>query len=314
MRVMPLGTSSGRPRRDRNVSALAVDLGRSWLLVDCGEGTQHQLLRSPLSVHRLSAVLVTHLHGDHVLGLPGLLSSMGLEGRTAPLTVVAPTGLGDWLAATAALPILWVGFPLHLVELEASPEPGADGEPRVVAEVDGHRISTLPVRHRVPAHGYRIAAPDRPGRVDPAAARALGVPDGPDLGRLQRGESVTVAGRQVDPGQVVGPTRAGAVVTVLGDTVPCPAGVRLAQGADLLVHEATYLGSEAALAEQWMHSTAAGAAGVAAEAGARRLLVTHFSARYASVEPLVAEARARHEHADAAEELRWYEVGSDRTG
>jgi len=280
-----------------------VDLGRSWILVDCGEGTQQQIMRSPLKLSRLAAVLVTHLHGDHVLGLPGLLGTLGMEGRTAPLQLVGVDGIGRWLDVMCDLPILGIDFPLVLTELVDDTLEGSAGTPRHVADVGGFAVSALPLRHRVPAFGYRIVEPDHPGRLDVEAARALGVPDGPEMGRLQRGESVMGRHGPVLPDDAVGPERPGRVVTVLGDTTRCDASVSLARDADLLVHECTYANRDAALAEQWKHATPADAAWVASTARAGRLVINHFSARYDGPGELLAEARVDFADTVLAEEL-----------
>ncbi len=303
MRLIPFGTSSGRPTPSRNVSGLGVDLGSEWILVDCGEGTQQQVMRSPLKLSRLSAILITHLHGDHVLGLPGLLGTMGMEGRTAPLQLVGVDGIGRWLDVMCELPILGIDFPITITELVDDALAGAAGEPLHVADVGGFAVSALALRHRVPAFGYRIVEPTRRGHLDVEAARALGVTDGPDLGRLQRGETVPGRTGPVHPDQVVGPDRAGRIVTVLGDTTRCAASVSLARDADLVVHECTYANRDAALGEQWKHSTPADAAWVATTAGARRLLINHFSSRYDDPNELITEARSDFESTIAANEL-----------
>ena len=259
MRLIPFGTSSGRPTPSRNVSGLGVDLGSEWILVDCGEGTQQQVMRSPLKLSRLSAILITHLHGDHVLGLPGLLGTMGMEGRTAPLQLVGVDGIGRWLDVMCELPILGIDFPITITELVDDALAGAAGEPLHVADVGGFAVSALALRHRVPAFGYRIVEPTRRGHLDVEAARALGVTDGPDLGRLQRGETVPGRTGPVHPDQVVGPDRAG--------------------------------------------RTPADAAWVATTAGARRLLINHFSSRYDDPNELITEARSDFESTIAANEL-----------
>ena len=292
MRLIPFGTSSGRPTAARNVSGLAVDLDREWILVDCGEGTQQQIMRSPLKLSRLSAILLTHLHGDHVLGLPGLLGTMGMEARTAPLQLVGPAGVRRWLDVMCELPILGIDFPMTVLELADDTLTGAAGEPRHVVDIGGFAVSALPLRHRVPAFGYRIVEPERTGRVDVDEARRLGVTDGPDLGRLQRGETVDGTDGPVTPEQIVGPARRGRIVTVLGDTTRCDASVSLARDADLVVHECTYANRDAALGELWKHSTPADAAWVARTAGARRLMLNHFSSRYDGTSEVLAEARA----------------------
>ena len=287
------------------MSAFAVELERSWILVDCGDGTQHQVLRSPLSTARLDAILLTHLHGDHALGLPGLLSSMGLEGRERPLQIVGPLGIRDWLAATARLPLLHVEFDLDIIELD---ERDFAAEPVLAAEIADHRLEVLPLQHRVPCFGYRIDEPAHGRRVLADVARSLGVGFGPDLGRLQRGHAVTVEGRTVTPDEVLGDPRPSRSVAVFGDTRPCANGVRLARHVDLLVHEATYDVAHAELAERWTHSTTEQAAAVARDAGASRLLITHFSSRHIDSTPLVIEARRVFPATDAAVELEWVSI------
>lgn len=307
MRVIPLGTASGRPTLDRNVSATAVVRERTWILVDCGEATQHQVLRSPVRLSRLELVLITHLHGDHVLGLPGLLSSAAIEQRTEPLPIVGPVGLAGWLAATAATPMLQLPFELAVHELDEGAFAPGD-EPHHVARLDGAEVTTLPLRHRVPSFGYRIATDPRRGRLDAARAAALGVTEPTALGRLQRGETVPGDDAPVTPAQVIGPPRSGTTVAVMGDTTPCDAAVRLGRDADLLVHEATYRDREAELGRRWQHSTAGQAADIARRAGARRLLITHFSARYDGTDGLLDDARAVFPATEVAVERRPVEV------
>ncbi|MBX7069558.1 MAG: ribonuclease Z [Microthrixaceae bacterium] len=303
MRVIPLGTSSGRPTVARHVSGLAVDLGRSWILIDCGEGTQQQIMRSPLKPSRLAAILITHLHGDHVLGLPGLLGTLGMEGRTAPLQIVGVDGIGRWLDVMCDLPILGIDFPMTLTELVDDSLDGVAGEPLHVADVDGFAVYALALRHRVPAFGYRIVEPDRPGHIDIDAARRAGVTNGPDLGRLQRGESVIGSLGEVRPAQVIGPQRRGLAVTVLGDTARCDASVSLAFDADLLVHECTYANADQDLAERWKHSTPADATWVANQAGVGHLVLNHFSTRYDDPSLLLNEARTAFVNTTLANEL-----------
>lgn len=261
------------------MSGLGLDLGRSWILVDCGEGTQQQIMRSELKISRIDAVLLTHLHGDHVLGLPGLLGTMGMEGRTAPLLLVGPVGMWGWIESMLALPILGLDFDVEVVELDG---------PAALDSVAGLAVTVLPLRHRVPSFGYRFEEPQRPGRVDVEAAERLGLAPR-DLGRLQRGEAVD----GVAPEQVIGPPRRGRIVAVLGDTMYSSNSIELARDADLLVHETTYAAVDHGLCEQWMHSCTDDAARVMVEAGARHLVINHFSSRYGDLERLADEVRER---------------------
>jgi ribonuclease Z len=293
VRVVFLGTGSATPSRERNVAAMAVAFDGRTLLFDCGEGTQHQLMRSDLGMGSLEAVFITHLHGDHLYGLPGLIATLGLNGRERPLPIYGPPGLRRFLTS---LPYL--GAPYGVEVHEASDRLG-----------DGYRVMHRLLDHTVPCFGYSFLEDDRPGRFDVDAARALGVPEGPLFGALQHGSPVTLpSGRVVSPSSVVGPTRPGRRVVYCTDTRPCAASVELARGADVLVHEATYGDDMAAEAPPRGHATAADAARIAAAAGVRLLVLTHFSARYRDVEPLLAEARAIFPNTEAAADFGSFPV------
>jgi ribonuclease Z len=283
LRVTLLGTSAAQPTLRRGLSAVSVRAHRDHFLVDCGEGTQRQLLRFGAGFD-LDFVLFTHSHADHVLGIIGFLRTLAMGGRTAPLTLYGPRPFIDQrLPALVTLGGGELSFPVDYVALE-------DGQ--TVAR-DGYRVRAVTVEHRVPALGYVLEEPPRPGEFRLEQARALGIPAGPLYGRLQAGQSIALAdGRQVRPEDVLGPPRRARKLAVSGDTRPCAALARAAAGADLLIHESTFAAGELARARETGHSTAAEAAEVAALAGARELILTHFSARHDTTpEPLVAEAR-----------------------
>ena len=262
------------------MSAILVRRGGDRLLVDCGEGTQRQLLRSDIGLVDLEHVFLTHLHADHVLGLPGMLKTFGLRGREAPLTVYGPRGTRALLRALGVV-VGRVGYQLEVLELD----------PGETLDRDGYLIEAFPVAHGVAALGYALREHERPGRFDVEAADALGVPNGPARGALQRGERVVLPdGRTVEPGEVVGPARRGRSVVLTGDTAPAASVVEAAAAADVLVHEATFLADERARARETGHSTAGEAALVAREAHVGLLALTHVSARYPSTE-IVEEAR-----------------------
>jgi ribonuclease Z len=290
MELTFLGTGSAMPTRQRNVSAVVLRLPerRELWLFDCGEATQHRLLATPLRPPQIRRVFVTHLHGDHLYGLPGLLTTLSMLGVETPVDVHGPPGLKRFVDAALGVSQSWCTFELRVHELAPEGEL-ADGD---------LTVRWLPLVHGVPCFGFRVAERERTGRFDVERATALGVPAGPAFGRLKDGGEVTLPdGRVVRGAELTGPAVPGRVVTVLGDTRPCDAGVELARGADLLVHEATFGESRRQMATERGHSTAAEAAGVAARAGARRLVLTHFSARYQlggpeTVETLLAEARA----------------------
>ena len=278
--VVFLGTSASAPSAQRSPSALLVRRGGERLLFDCGEGTQRQLQRSSIGLVDLPEVFLTHLHADHFLGLPGMLKTFALRGRELPLVVYGPPGLRELFTMLRSV-IGRVPYPFELVELR-----GGD-----VLERGEYRVLVFPVAHGVLSLGYALAEADRPGRFDVATADALGVPPGPERGALQRGEAVTLAdSRIVIPSDVLGPARAGRTVLYTGDTAPSDVVRVLAEGADLLVHEATFGADEAARAAETMHSTAAQAAEVARDAGVRMLALTHVSPRYFGPD-LAGEAR-----------------------
>lgn len=298
--VIPLGVGGAMPTPTRHLSGTLVRRENRGVLMDCGEGTQLQLVRGGLTRVRLDAICITHLHGDHVFGLPGLLSTLAMLERTAPLTVVAPVGLRAFLDAAPGGP---PPFEVRHVELD-------DGFEGMVFETAHVTVEAAPLAHRVPCWGYRYAERTRPGSVDAPAARAAGLTHGDQFEALKRGETVTLAdGRTVAPDGLVGPPKPGAVFAYLLDTAPCDGAVRLARGADLVLHDATFAEADADRAADTRHSTAREAATTARDAGAGRLLLTHFSSRYRSPATLVAEAREVFPATDAAEELTAVAVG-----
>ena len=258
------GTGGSVPTARRGLPALLLRAGGERLLFDCGEGTQRQLLRS-VGLPEIDAVFLTHYHADHWLGLPGMLKTFDLRSREAPLVVYGPPGLNALMAAMRSV-IGRTAYHLELVELDRHDE----------VAFDGYVVSPFAVAHRVPAYGYAFVEDDRPGRFDAARAEELGVRPGPDFGRLQRGETVD----GVRPEQVIGDDRPGRRIVISGDTAPCQGVEAFADGADVLVHEATFLSDEAARARDTGHSTAAQAAGIARDAGVRLLALTHLSTRY----------------------------------
>jgi ribonuclease Z len=309
MKVIPLGTVSGKPTLNRNVSALAMVRDPEWLLFDCGEGTQIQAMRAGLSPSRLSAIFISHLHGDHFNGLAGYLSTMGLDRREKELVLVGPPGIRDYLDTLARLRILYVNYPLDIHEIGPRDfEAGSDGGPQPIVtsagEGKGYSVSCLPLDHRVFALGYRLEEEPRPGRFDLAQARKLGIPEGPLYGRLQAGHSVGLPdGRTIHPSEVVGPARPGKAVAYCTDTRPCETVIELGRGVDLMIHEATFTSDLTDQAREYGHSTAKQAAEAALAAGARRLLITHFSPRYTDSTPLYKEATEVFPDTLLAEEL-----------
>jgi ribonuclease Z len=283
--VILLGTSASRPTIERNVASVALVREGETLLFDCGEGTQRQMMRYGVSF-TLSDIFFTHFHADHVIGVIGLMRTMALQGRTEPLRLWGPKGAERHLKRAEQFGVDRVTFPVQIAELD----PGAAIKRR------DYSIVPFAVDHGPgPAMGYALAEDDRRGRFDPDRARELGVPEGPMWGKIHKGEPVTLPdGKVVQPSELVGPSRPGRSVVITGDTRPCEATVEAAQDANVLVHEATFGDEEADRAKETGHSTAREAAIVARRANCRRLLLTHFSARY-SRDAVELEAQARAE-------------------
>jgi ribonuclease Z len=266
---------------NRNVSAFVVQREGELLMFDCGEGTQRQMMRFGTGFS-INEIFFTHMHADHFLGTIGLLRTMGLQARTEPISLFAPPGGGRILNDAVQLGVERVPFAVEIHELQ----PGAR------LERDGYDIVAYRSEHGGGSLGYALIEHERLGRFNLDRARELGVPEGPLFGKLHRGEAVEIEGRTVRPEDVVGQSRPGRRIVYTGDTRPCSATVEIARGADLLIHEATFGQEEADRARQTGHSTAREAGLVAKRAGARRLLLTHVSARYAEESRLL-EREAR---------------------
>ena len=279
--VLFLGTAASAPTSRRGLAAYLIRRGGDRILIDCGEGTQRQLLRSGAGLVDVDEILLTHCHADHFLGLPGLLKTYGLRAREAPLRLYGPAGLRALM--TTMDPVIGrLPYPFELIELR----------PGEALDRDGYRISAIATDHGPPSLGYALAEDERPGRFDLDAARRLGVPEGPMFGLLQHGQAVTLdSGETVAPQDVVGAARPGRTVVFSGDTRPCRALFDAAVGADVLVHEATFLEEERDRAAETGHTTAMQAARLARDAGVHLLALTHLSTRYLGRE-IAAEAVA----------------------
>ncbi len=276
--VLFLGTAGSSPSPQRGLPATLVRRGGDRLLFDCGEGTQRQLMRS-VGLVELEELFITHFHADHVLGLPGMLKTFTLRQRERELSVYGPRGLRRVYELLSPV-IGRLTFPVKLVELEPNDE----------LDRDGYRIAAFEVRHRTVAYGYALIEDERLGRFDEARAIELGVKEGPDFGRLHRGETVEGTSGPVTPDQVVGEKRAGRKIVLTGDTAPCDMVRAVAHNADLLVHEATFTVEERDRARETAHSTARDAAEIATESAVKLLALTHLSPRHPAGE-LRAEAR-----------------------
>ncbi len=276
--VVFLGTGGSVPSARRNTAAVLVRRGGDRLLFDCGEGTQRQMQRS-VGLINVDAIFVTHLHADHYLGLPGLIKSYEMQDRDEPLTIYGPPGL-DALFASLARVIGRPSYGLDLVELNRAE----------AVDFGDYEVEPFDVSHRIVANGYALREDSRPGRFDPEAARALGVAPGPAFGELQDGRPMPGRDGTVEPKQVMGPDRPGRTIVITGDTEPCEETEIAAEGAELLVHDASFTGAEAERAAETGHSTAVGAAELAAAAGVGMLALVHISSRH-FVPDVVEEAR-----------------------
>jgi ribonuclease Z len=314
VQVTFLGTSSGVPTRGRNVSAVALRLPQRaelWLF-DCGEGTQHQFLRSELRVSQLRRIFVTHMHGDHVFGLPGLLASLGLAGTCNGIDLYGPDPLRDYLEGVLRTSSTRIGYPLRSHRVKDAASSGA-----LLLDDDDITVRCTKLIHRVPAYAYRVDQKPRAGRFDVEQARALGIAPGPVYAELKAGREVVLDdGRIINGASLCGPERPGCSVVYCTDTVFSEAAVELAQGADLLIHESTFAHAEAEMAFARQHSTSTMAAQTALAAGVKQLMLTHLSPRYVPGNPvtpddLLNEARAIFPNTELAKDFLSVEIAPE---
>ena len=276
-----LGTSAAAPTANRGLPAVALRREGEVVLMDCGEGVQRRVLSESLGLGSDMTILITHLHGDHVTGLLGLLQTMSLAQRRKPLNVVGPEKLLKWLEVTAELLHIGLTFPIRF----------SVAKPGVVLRTSGFRVRAARAAHSVEAFSYVVEELGRPGVFYPEKAKSLGVPEGKLWSRLQKGNSVTIGGRKIQPSEVTGPPRPGRKIGYSGDTRPSARLARFFSGCDLLIFDSTFRDSDREKAIERKHSTSLEAAELARKAKVRELVLTHFSARYTSVSSLVREAR-----------------------
>jgi ribonuclease Z len=301
--IVFLGTGGSVPTRYRNTSATAVRVGPEIVLFDCGEGTQRQLMNSTISFMKIARIFITHLHGDHFLGLPGLIQSMNFAGRIDPLSIYGPEG-------TAAM----MDSILHLGYFQPSFQvSGKDVEDQDTVQGKGYSVKAVRTDHTIPSFGYVLMEDLRPGRFNKERATELGVPEGPMFSKLQSGSSVKVKGTTITPEMVMGDPRPGLRIAFSGDTRPSEHFMESILGCDLLVHEATADVSLHEKAIEFGHSTAREAATIASLAGIKTLYLNHFSGRYEDVSLLVDEARDIFPNTHASEDLMTVQVNYDGT-
>lgn len=297
------------PSGGRHFASVAYVAERGVVLFDCGEGTQFRLIEAGIRTSRIRVIAISHLHGDHYLGLPGLLSTMVMQGRESPLVLIAPAPLESVLASLPGIGQERRGFEVDFRKI--APDFTSGRVYRHDAEGNGFTITAAALEHGVPAYGFRLQFDDHPGNLDVAKAESLGVTDHNDYRAWKSGETVRTAdGRIIPPTEVVSPGAAGASFAYVSDSRPADAAVALAADVDLLYHEATFADADLDRALVTDHSTAREAGEVAARAAVGRLMLGHFSARYADAEVLAEEARAAFPRVESAIELERYQVRS----
>ena len=294
LQVILLGTGAALPTPERRTSGTAVLYEGETLLFDCGEGTQLQIRKAGLRHGRLSRIFITHMHGDHVIGIMGLLMTMELSGRERPIELYGPAALADYVTTSARL--LSTGFSYPIIFHEA--------HPGTICQTETYTIECLPLNHRILTYGYALQERDKPGTFDVARAEVLGIPKGPLYGRLQRGQPVTLDdGRTIYSHDVLGPPKRGRRIGYCLDTRPCPEAAQLARDADLLLYDSTLAPGAEQEAAAKGHSTSRQAAVLAKEAGAKRLVLTHISARYTSARELLTGLEGLHDDFVLARDL-----------
>jgi ribonuclease Z len=274
MDVFFLGTGAGVPAKLRNVTSIALKLleerGAVWLF-DCGEATQHQILHTSIKPRRIEKIFITHLHGDHIYGLPGLLSSRSFQGGDSLVTVYGPPGIKEYIEVSLKISKSYLKYPIEIVEMEEG----------IIFEDDQFIVEARLLEHGISSYGYRIIEKDRPGTLLADKLQAAGVKPGPDYRKIKNGEEIILDnGTVIDPAEFVGPPQKGRIISILGDTRVCQNAQLLAHNADLLVHEATFSAGEESLAHEYFHSTTLQAAETALKADAKKLCLTHISSRY----------------------------------
>lgn len=275
MQLEFLGTGAGSPSKQRNVASVALklleELNEIWLF-DVGEATQHQILQTTIRPRKVTKIFITHLHGDHIFGLPGFLSSRSFQGGNEPLTIYGPVGIKRFVTTALQVSESRLSYPLKFVEIDHNQE---------LFDERGFKVTTMALDHKIACYGYRIEEADHPGELQVEKLREAQVPSGPIYGQLKAGKTVKLDdGRVINGKDFIGKPQPGRIVTILGDTRQTPNAVVLAHKADVLVHESTFAKNEAKMAHNYYHSTSLQAAEVAKQAGAKKLLLTHISARY----------------------------------
>lgn len=299
MEIIFLGTSSAVHSKDRNHPSIAIRAFGEVFLFDCGEATQKQILQTNVSPMKISKIFLTHYHGDHILGLPGLLQSMSLNGREKKLTIYGPKGLNKIKDAIYSLGYCAIEYPVEFIEIDSG----------IIIDNEEYFIQAQRVRHNVPALAYSIEEKKKPRFLRDKAIE-LGVPVGPAFGRLHNGEEVEINGRIIKPEQVLGEPRKGIKITYSGDTRPCEEMIMFARDSTILIHESTFLKQDYTNAEEYAHSTSIDAAYVAKDSNSKELILTHISTRYSEdyAEIMLKEAQSVFENTRLANDFMEIEL------
>lgn len=300
LRVVFLGTAGSIPTTTRSLPAVAIQRDGELIFFDCGEGVQRQMVRAGLGFNKKMRVFITHMHGDHMLGLPGLIQTMSLLDRTKTLEIYGPEGLEDFVEAIEKTVQFTLTFPLEIAEIE---------DEGLACEEREYEVYAAWADHSAPALAYSFVEKPRPGRFYPEKAKALGVPEGELWSKLQHGSTVKLPNRRiVKPEEVAGPQRFGRKIVYTGDGRSSKSLVKLARNADLLIHDCTFDDELAERAEEDGHSTPSQAAETAIKAKAKRLILTHISARYSKPDMLLKQARKGFRNVDVAEDFMTIEL------
>lgn len=300
LRVVFLGTGGSVPTQKRGLPAILIQRQNEQLMFDCGEGVQRQMMKAKGGFHRKMKVFITHMHGDHLLGLPGLMQTMAMLGRDKKLEICGPPGLGRFLDGIKETVQFVLTFPVEVHEIN---------EAGIVCDEEEYTVEAAWADHVIPNLAYAFAEKPRSGRFYLEKAKALGVPEGPLWSKLQRGQQVRLPnGRIAVPEDVLGPSRRGRKIVYTGDTRRFKGLAKIAENADLLIHDATLADDLAERAEEDGHSTPSQAAQTAKEARAKRLILTHISARYDDSSGLLGQARRIFKNTSVAEDFMTIEI------
>jgi ribonuclease Z len=294
-----LGTGGSVPTKNRSLPAIALNYEGQIILFDCGEGTQKQMVLGKIGFSRKMQIFITHLHGDHIFGIPGLLQTMSLLGRREKLEIFGPVGICNYVEAVKTCVGLYLRFPVKIKEIKAG----------IAYRGKGYKVLAKWAKHSLPNLAYAFVEDEKPGKFYPKRARLLGIPEGPLWHKLQHGKTVKLPnGKVVEPEGLVGRPRPGVKVVYTGDTSPCRGVMKLAEDADLLIHDSTFGDELEERAKTDWHSTPSQAAKIARDASVKKLILTHISGRYANTTLLRKQAAKTFKNVEVAKDFMHIEI------